>query len=223
MGAGDFWNNQEHAQSVVQQVKSLKNWVDPFESLVAQVRSARELAELLDVEPDAEMNAELEAEIERIAPALEEFRLRSLLSHPDDYRDVQLEIAAGAGGTEAQDWAQMLMRMYTRWAERKGYAVEIVDLSEGEGAGIKGAVLEIKGLYAYGYLKAESGVHRLVRISPFDAQARRHTSFASVFTYPVVATDINIEIRDEDLRIDDYHPPGAGGRHLINTTPPGRV
>ena len=223
MGAGDFWNNQEHAQSVVQQVKSLKNWVDPFESLVAQVRSARELAELLDVEPDAEMNAELEAEIERIAPALEEFRLRSLLSHPDDYRDVQLEIAAGAGGTEAQDWAQMLMRMYTRWAERKGYAVEIVDLSEGEEAGIKGAVLEIKGLYAYGYLKAESGVHRLVRISPFDAQARRHTSFASVFTYPVVDTDINIEIRDEDLKIDVYRASGAGGQHVNKTSSAVRI
>ena len=223
MGAGDFWSNQEHAQSVVQQVKGLKNWVDPFESLVSRVHGARELAELLDVEPDVEMDAELEAEVERIAPELEEFRLRSLLSHPDDFRDVQLEIAAGAGGTEAQDWAQMLMRMYTRWAERKGYAIEIVDLSEGEEAGIKGAVLEIKGLYAYGYLKAESGVHRLVRISPFDAQARRHTSFASVFTYPVVDTDINIEIRDEDLRIDVYRASGAGGQHVNKTSSAVRI
>jgi len=223
MGSGDFWNNQEHAQSVVQQVKSLKNWVDPFESLVAQVRSARELSELLDVEPDVEMNADLEREIDKLGPALEEFRLRSLLSHPDDYRDVQLEIAAGAGGTEAQDWAQMLMRMYTRWAERKGYTVEVVDLSEGEEAGIKGAVLEIKGLYAYGYLKAESGVHRLVRISPFDAQARRHTSFASVFTYPVVDTDINIEIRDEDLKIDVYRASGAGGQHVNKTSSAVRI
>ena len=223
MGAGDFWSNQEHAQSVVQQVKGLKNWVDPFESLVSRVHGARELAELLDVEPDVEMDAELEAEVERIAPELEEFRLRSLLSHPDDFRDVQLEIAAGAGGTEAQDWAQMLMRMYTRWAERKGYAIEIVDLSEGEEAGIKGAVLEIKGLYAYGYLKAESGVHRLVRISPFDAQARRHTSFASVFTYPVVDTDINIEIRDEDLKIDVYRASGAGGQHVNKTSSAVRI
>ncbi len=223
MGAGDFWSNQEHAQSVVQQVKGLKNWVDPFESLVSRVHGARELAELLDVEPDVEMDAELQAEVERIAPELEEFRLRSLLSHPDDFRDVQLEIAAGAGGTEAQDWAQMLMRMYTRWAERKGYAIEIVDLSDGEEAGIKGAVLEIKGLYAYGYLKAESGVHRLVRISPFDAQARRHTSFASVFTYPVVDTDINIEIRDEDLKIDVYRASGAGGQHVNKTSSAVRI
>jgi len=223
MGANDFWNNQELAQSVVQQVKALKNWVEPFESLVARVASARELAELLDAEPDAEMDAELEAEVERIGPALEEFRLRSLLSHPDDFRDAQLEISAGAGGTEAQDWAQMLMRMYTRWAERKGYSIEIVDLSEGEEAGIKGAVLEVKGLYAYGYLKAESGVHRLVRISPFDAQARRHTSFASVFIYPVVDTDINIEIRDEDLKIDVYRASGAGGQHVNKTSSAVRI
>jgi peptide chain release factor 2 len=223
MGASDFWNSQEHAQAVVRQVKALKNWVEPFEALVARVLSARELAELLDVEPDPEMDAELAAEVERIGPELEEFRLRSLLSHPDDFRDAQLEISAGAGGTEAQDWAQMLMRMYTRWAERKGYAIEVVDLSEGEEAGIKGAVLEIKGLYAYGYLKAESGVHRLVRISPFDSQARRHTSFASVFIYPVVDTDINIEIRDEDLKIDVYRASGAGGQHVNKTSSAVRI
>src|SRR5512144_1982752 len=218
MGAADFWNNQELAQSVVQQVKALKNWVDPFEALVARVQSAKELAELLDAEPDEQMDADLAAEIERIAPELEEFRLRSLLSHPDDYRDVQLEIAAGAGGTEAQDWAQMVMRMYTRWAERKGYTIDILDLSEGEEAGIKGAVLEIKGMYAYGYLKAESGVHRLVRISPFDSQARRHTSFASVFIYPVVDEEINIEIRDEDIRMDVFRASGAGGQHVNKTS-----
>src|SRR4051812_16628136 len=223
MGAPDFWSNQEAAQTTVQQVKSLKNWLDPYEQLMSRVRSARELSELLDAEPDAEMIAELDGEVARIADGLEEFRLRSLLSHPDDFRDAQLEISAGAGGTEAQDWASMLMRMYTRWAERKGYTVEIVDLSEGEEAGIKGAVLEIKGLYAYGYLKAESGVHRLVRISPFDAQARRHTSFASVFIYPVVDTDINIEIRDEDLKIDVYRASGAGGQHVNKTSSAVRI
>jgi peptide chain release factor 2 len=223
MGAGDFWNNQERAQEIVQQVKALKNWVDPFEGLVARVATARELSDLLDVEPDAEMEADVAAEVERIGVEMEEFRLRSLLSHPDDFRDAQLEISAGAGGTEAQDWAQMLMRMYTRWAERKGYTVETVDLSEGEEAGIKGAVLEIKGLYAYGYLKAESGVHRLVRISPFDSQARRHTSFASVFVYPVVDTDINIEIREEDLRIDVFRASGAGGQHVNKTSSAVRI
>jgi peptide chain release factor 2 len=223
MGSPDFWNSQESAQDVVQQVKALKNWVEPFESLVARVQSTRELAELLDVEPDAEMESEVGREVSRLGEELEEFRLRSLLSHPDDFRDAQLEISAGAGGTEAQDWASMLMRMYTRWAERKGYTIEIVDLSEGEEAGIKGAVLEIKGLYAYGYLKAESGVHRLVRISPFDSQARRHTSFASVFIYPVVDTDINIEIRDEDLKIDVYRASGAGGQHVNKTSSAVRI
>ena len=223
MGSADFWNNQESAQGIVQQVKALKNWVEPFESLVARVLSARELNDLLDVEPDAEMSGEVNAEIERFGVDLEEFRLRSLLSHPDDFRDAQLEISAGAGGTEAQDWAQMIMRMYTRWAERKGFSVDIVDLSEGEEAGIKGAVLDIKGLYAYGYLKAESGVHRLVRISPFDSQARRHTSFASVFIYPVVDTDINIEIRDEDLKIDVFRASGAGGQHVNKTSSAVRI
>ncbi len=223
MGSADFWNNQESAQAIVTQVKSLKNWVDPFEALVGRTTSAIELAELLDAEPDAEMDAELAAEIERLGADLEEFRLRSLLSHPDDFRDAQLEISAGAGGTEAQDWAQMIMRMYTRWAERKGYSVEIVDLSDGEEAGIKGAVLDIKGQFAYGYLKAESGVHRLVRISPFDSQARRHTSFASVFVYPVVDTDINIEIRDEDLKIDVFRASGAGGQHVNKTSSAVRI
>ena len=223
MGSADFWNNQESAQEIVHQVKALKIWVEPFEGLIARARSTTELHELLDLEPDAEMDAQLAPEIERLGTELEEFRLRSLLSHPDDFRDAQLEISAGAGGTEAQDWAQMLMRMYTRWAERKGYTIEILDLSEGEEAGIKGAVLEIKGLYAYGYLKAESGVHRLVRISPFDSQARRHTSFASVFIYPVVDTDINIEIREEDLRIDVYRASGAGGQHVNKTSSAVRI
>src|SRR6478609_10983677 len=218
MGSPDFWNNQESAQQVVQQVKALKNWVEPFEGLSARVQSARELSELLDVEPDAEMEAEVSREVSRMGDELEEFRLRSLLSHPDDFRDAQLEISAGAGGTEAQDWASMLMRMYTRWAERKGYAIEILDLSEGEEAGIKGAVLEIKGPYAYGFLKAEAGVHRLVRISPFDAQARRHTSFASAFVYPVVDNEINIEIRDEDIRMDVFRASGAGGQHVNKTS-----
>jgi peptide chain release factor 2 len=223
MGAPEFWTHQDSAQTTVQQVKALKNWLDPFEQLVGRIASARELNELLDAEPDAEMIAELDGEMARIGEGLEEFRLRSLLSHPDDFRDAQLEISAGAGGTEAQDWAQMLMRMYTRWAERKGFTVEIIDLSEGEEAGIKGAVLEIKGLNAYGYLKAESGVHRLVRISPFDSQARRHTSFASAFVYPVVDTDINIEIRDEDLKIDVFRASGAGGQHVNKTSSAVRI
>ncbi|HEX7942006.1 MAG TPA: peptide chain release factor 2, partial [Gemmatimonadaceae bacterium] len=157
-------------------------------------------------------------ELEALDEEIPRFELRALLAGPDDHRDAMLEISAGAGGTEAQDWASMLMRMYTRWAERRGYSYEILDLSEGEEAGIKGAMLEIEGEYAYGFLRGEAGVHRLVRISPFDAQARRHTSFASVFVYPVVDDEINIEVRDEDIRMDVFRASGAGGQHVNKTS-----
>jgi peptide chain release factor 2 len=218
MSAPGFWNDQQGAQTVVQQVKAVKGWVESFDSIGARVKSVSELEEMLAAEPDDEVSAEVERETAALGEEIEAFRLRSLLSGPDDYRDAQLEISAGAGGTEAQDWAQMLMRMYTRWAERRGYTVEILDLSEGEEAGIKGAVLEIKGLYAYGFLKAEAGVHRLVRISPFDAQARRHTSFASAFVYPVVDNEINIDVRDEDIKMDVFRASGAGGQHVNKTS-----
>ena len=218
MAAPGFWNDQQNAQSVVQQVKNLKGWVEPFDAIEARVTSARELEEMLAAEPDVEMSSELDRDVATLGRDTEAFRLRSLLSGPDDFRNAQLEISAGAGGTEAQDWASMLMRMYTRWAERKGYSVDILDMSDGEEAGIKGAVLEIKGTYAYGFLKAEIGVHRLVRISPFDAQARRHTSFASVFVYPVVNEEINVEIRDEDIRMDVFRASGAGGQHVNKTS-----
>jgi peptide chain release factor 2 len=218
MSAAGFWNDQSRAQGVIQRVKSLKSWIDPFMSIDARVASARELDEMLSAEPDDALEREVDSEVAAIATDLDAFRLRTLLNGPDDFRDAQLEISAGAGGTEAQDWAQMLMRMYTRWAERRGYSVDILDLSEGEEAGIKGAVLEIKGMNAFGFLKAESGVHRLVRISPFDSQARRHTSFASVFIYPVVNEEINIEIRDEDIRMDVFRASGAGGQHVNKTS-----
>jgi peptide chain release factor 2 len=218
MSAPGFWENQQKAQGVVQQVKAVRGWVEPFDAVNGRVESARELEEMLEAEPDEELAAEVERETNALETEIEQLRLKSLLSGPDDFRDAQLEISAGAGGTEAQDWASMLMRMYTRWAERKGYAIEILDLSEGEEAGIKGAVLEIKGPYAYGFLKAEAGVHRLVRISPFDAQARRHTSFASVFAYPVVNEEINIEIRDEDIKMDVFRASGAGGQHVNKTS-----
>ena len=218
-----FWNAQERARDVVQEVKTLKNWVEPHERLSSRITGARELLELLEVEPDEGMQADVAREVSAIGEELDAFELRSLLQGRDDFRDAQLEIAAGAGGTEAQDWAQMLMRMYTRWAERKGFAIDILDLSEGEEAGIKGAVLEIRGMYAYGFLRPETGVHRLVRISPFDSQARRHTSFASVFVYPVVNEEINIEIRDEDLKIDVYRASGAGGQHVNKTSSAVRI
>ncbi|GMV08411.1 MAG: peptide chain release factor 2 [Gemmatimonadetes bacterium SCN 70-22] len=216
-GAG-FWDDQERARDVVQRVKALKAWVEPFDRLEGRVRSAQELGDLLTAEPDEEMARELDQEASAIEGDLRAYELRSLLQGADDWRDAQIEIAAGAGGTEAMDWAQMLLRMYTRWAERHGFGIEVLDMSDGEEAGIKGAVLEIKGQYAYGFLRPETGVHRLVRISPFDSNARRHTSFASVFVYPVVNEEINIEIRDEDIKMDVFRASGAGGQHVNKTS-----
>jgi len=218
MSVSGFWDAQERAQELVQELKLLKGWIDPFDKLWGRVESALELDQMLEGEPDAEMISEVARETAALHEDVEAFKLRSLLQGRDDFRDAQVEISAGAGGTEAQDWAQMLMRMYTRWAERRGYAVDIIDLSEGEEAGIKGAVLEIRGMYAYGFLRPEAGVHRLVRISPFDSQARRHTSFASIFVYPVVDTEINIEIRDEDIKMDVFRASGAGGQHVNKTS-----
>jgi len=218
MAEPGFWSDQQSAQAVVQQVKSLKSWIDPFERIEGRLSSAQDLETMLATDPDDELSRELDSEVASVAEELEALRLRSLLSGPDDFRDAQLEISAGAGGTEAQDWAAMLMRMYERWAQRKGYSIEVLDQSDGEEAGIKGAVIEIKGPYAFGFLKAETGVHRLVRISPFDAQARRHTSFASVFVYPVVNEEINIEIRDEDIKMDVFRASGAGGQHVNKTS-----
>lgn len=218
MSATGFWDDQDEARAVVQEVKVLKGWVEPYDRITGRVNSALELEELLAEEPDAGMSADLDTELRTIESELDAFELRSLLRGPDDFRDAQLEISAGAGGTEAQDWAEMIMRMYTRWGERHGYTVDILDMSEGEEAGIKGAVLEIKGENAYGFLHPESGVHRLVRISPFDSQARRHTSFASVFVVPVVNTEINIDVRDEDIRMDVFRASGAGGQHVNKTS-----
>ena len=223
MADAGFWSNQEQAQQVVMEVKELKGWVDTYDKLVARAAGARELDELLESDPDPAMIAELDREVESVEADVAGLELRSLMRGRDDFRDAQVEISAGAGGTEAQDWAMMLMRMYTRWAERRGYSVEILDLSNGEEAGIKGAVLEIKGPYAFGFVRAETGVHRLVRISPFDSQARRHTSFASVFVYPVVNEEINIEIRDDDLKIDVFRASGAGGQHVNKTSSAVRI
>ncbi len=218
MADGAFWNNQERAREVVQRTKSLRIWTEPYDKLWNRLQGALEMDALLEGDPDPDMIAEVANETTAIHDETEAFKLKSLLQGPDDWRDAQVEISAGAGGTEAQDWAQMLMRMYTRWAERRGFSVEILDMSDGEEAGIKGAVLEIKGQYAYGFLRPEAGVHRLVRISPFDSQARRHTSFASIFVYPVVDNEINIEIRDEDVKMDVFRASGAGGQHVNKTS-----
>jgi peptide chain release factor 2 len=213
-----FWANSDRARTVVQEIKQLKGWVTPAEDITSRVADARALAEMLDTEPDAGMAAELEAEAARLEEAVGAFQLRTMLRGPDDARDALLTIHPGAGGTESQDWAEMLMRMYVRWAERHGYQVSILDLLPGEEAGIKSVTIEIKGEYAYGYLKAEKGVHRLVRISPYDSQARRHTSFASVFVYPDIDDTIEVDLREEDIKMDVFRASGAGGQHVNKTS-----
>ncbi len=186
--------------------------------MLGDLQTAEELAA-----DDAELAAELDKTHAEFAKKLDDFELRTLLSDRDDPRDAILSIHPGAGGTESQDWAQMLMRLYLRWSEREGFTADIIDEQAGDEAGLKSATIEIKGDYAYGYLKSESGVHRLVRISPFDSNQRRHTSFASVFVYPEVGEDIEIEIKPDDLRIDTYRASGAGGQHVNKTSSAVRI
>jgi len=213
-----FWANQDRARQLVQEMKALKGWVAPADEITRRLQDARGLSELIEAEPDEVMAAELERELGAIEADLRAYELKSMLQGPEDRRDALLTIHPGAGGTESQDWAEMLMRMYVRWAEQHGYQVTVLDLLPGEEAGIKSAAVEIKGEYAYGFLKAEKGVHRLVRHSPFDSQARRHTSFASVFVYPEVDDDIEIDLREEDIKMDVFRASGAGGQHVNKTS-----
>jgi peptide chain release factor 2 len=213
-----FWEDQQQARNVVQELKSIRLLLDPAVELERRLGDARALAELAEEHPEEHLDQELEPELERLGRELDALETRSLFGEPDDPRDAILTIHPGAGGTESQDWAEMLMRMYRRWAERKGYTVTVLDLLPGEEAGIKSATLEIQGPYAYGHLKAEKGVHRLVRISPFDAQARRHTSFASVFVYPAVDETIEVDLREEDIEMEVFRASGAGGQHVNKTS-----
>ncbi len=213
-----FWSNPERARALVREVKKLKSWVVPAKAIRARVTDGRGMNELLSAEPDEGLATELAAEVESIANTLESFELKTLLRGPDDPGDAILTIHPGAGGTESQDWAEMLSRMYRRWAERKGYQISVLDLIPGEEAGIKSISMEIKGEYAYGFLKAEKGVHRLVRISPYDSQSRRHTSFASVFVYPDIDDTIEVDLREEDIKMDVYRASGAGGQHVNKTS-----
>ena len=217
MAAPEFWNDQEKARSVIDESNRLKSWVEPWAELSSSVEELDALVELLELEEDADLMAEFGKGLEKLASGVQELELRTMLQGDDDHLEAIVTIHPGAGGLESQDWAEMLMRMYTRWAERRGFTVGVLDLQPAEEGGIKNATLEIKGESAYGYLKAEGGVHRLVRISPFDAQSRRHTSFASVFVYPVVDDEIEIDIDEGDLRIDTYRASGAGGQHVNKT------
>jgi peptide chain release factor 2 len=212
-----FWENPETSQQVLKRRAQLSRGVDGYRKLAKRLADINDLAELLDVEEDPAMEEEALADLRALSAETEKVELAAMLSGEHDADHAILEIHAGAGGTEAQDWAEILMRMYLRWAERRGFKTEVADLLPGEEAGVKSATVFVAGEYAYGYLKAEMGVHRLVRISPFDANKRRHTSFSSVAVMPEIGDDINVEIREEDLKIDTYRSSGAGGQH-VNTT-----
>ncbi len=212
-----FWDDPDAARGVIAESNRLKSWIEPWKKLETKAEELLELAQLLREDPDPELEREWRRELPRLEEGVADFELRTMLQGEDDHRNAILTIHAGAGGTESQDWAEMLLRMYRRWAERRGYDVTLLDLQPGEEAGIKGASVEILGESAFGFLKAEKGVHRLVRISPFDSQARRHTSFASVFVYPEVDEDVEIEIDESDLRVDTFRASGAGGQHVNKT------
>nr|GGG67303.1 peptide chain release factor 2 [Virgibacillus oceani] len=213
----DFWDNQTAAQKVINESNGLKGYVTAFEDLEERLDNIEVSYELVKEEDDHELYAELESETTELRQNINEFELQMLLSEPYDANNALLELHPGAGGTESQDWASMLLRMYQRWAEDKDFKVETLDYLPGEEAGVKSVTLLIKGHNAYGYLKAEKGVHRLVRISPFDSSGRRHTSFVSCDVMPEFNDDVEIDIKTEDLKIDTYRSSGAGGQH-VNTT-----
>ncbi len=206
----EFWNNPEVAQKVMQEIAKLNSEIDKWRALDQRINDALELAQMNDPDLEIEMSRETQA----LTQIVERMSLQAMLAGPYDGENAILAIHAGAGGTEAQDWAAMLERMYLRWAQANSYKVELLERSEGEEAGLKSVMFSFKGDHAYGYLQSESGVHRLVRISPFDGSARRHTSFAKVELWPDIQENINIEINDKDLRVDTYRAGGAGGQNV---------
>lgn len=217
MAEPDFWDNIERAQSILQASKSLRAKLERFLSLTSRFEDFKVLMEMCEDDDDRSLLPEIDSEYREITAELEDFRIETLLSGEYDKNNAILTLHAGAGGTEAQDWVSMLLRMYTRWAEKKGFKVETIDYLAGDEAGIKSVTLMITGENAYGYLKSEMGVHRLVRISPFDAAGKRHTSFASCEVLPELTPDQDVEIRMEDLKIDTYRSGGAGGQYVNKT------
>ncbi|MEZ5826178.1 MAG: peptide chain release factor 2 [Geminicoccaceae bacterium] len=213
----DLWNDADKAQELMRERTRLATSVDNQKAMEQRLADSLELAEMAELENDEATLDEIEADLADLKIITDRLQLESLLSGEADGLNAFLQVNAGAGGTESQDWAEMLLRMYVRWAESKGYKLEWIEESEGEEAGIKSATVKMQGDNAYGWLKTEAGVHRLVRISPFDPAARRHTSFASVWVYPEIDDSIQIEIEDKDLRIDTYRASGAGGQHVNRT------
>lgn len=221
--AADFWGEPAGAQRILKQINAEEKMIAGFERLVRKAEEVQGLLDLAAEEKDEATREETEREIQTLAGELSGFELVALLSSEDDAKNAILTIHPGAGGTESQDWAQMLLRMYTRFLERRGFKAEMLDYQAGDEAGIKDVTLEVTGDYAYGYLKSESGVHRLVRISPFDANKRRHTSFASVFVLPEIEDRADIEIKDEEIKLDTFRASGAGGQHVNKTSSAVRI
>jgi len=217
VGAPDFWNDNVAAQKVQQQRAALQRSVNLWKDLKKESEDLGAILDLIAEDEDASLTAEAEVAANDLVKKLDDAELKAMLSEPSDGNGAIMAINSGAGGTESQDWAEMLLRMYVRWGEREGYKTEILDQQYGDEAGIKSATIHFAGDYAFGYLKAEIGVHRLVRISPFDSNKRRHTSFASVFVYPEVEEDAKIEINESDLKIDKFRSSGPGGQG-VNTT-----
>ncbi|RNF34256.1 peptide chain release factor 2 [Paracoccus methylarcula] len=215
--AGDLWSDPARAQKLMRERQALVDAIDTYKRIEGDLTANAEMVELAEAEGDEELVTEAEGNLKALAEMAAQKELEALLNGEADANDTFLEINAGAGGTESCDWAAMLARMYVRWAEKKGYEVELMSESAGDEAGIRSAAYKITGHNAYGWLKSESGVHRLVRISPFDSSARRHTSFSSVWVYPVVDENIEITVPDNEIRIDTYRSSGAGGQH-VNTT-----
>lgn len=210
----NFWSDQKSAQKILQEIKSLQLWISAWNEVNNKAIGVAEFIELASMEEDESILPEIQNELSSLTNKIDELEFKTMLSGKDDDKNCILSIHSGAGGTEAQDWADMLLRMYIRYAERSGFSASIVDMLEGDGAGIKSATVEIIGENSYGFMKAENGVHRLVRISPFDANKKRHTSFASVFVIPEIDDTIEIEINPADLRIDTYRSGGKGGQNV---------
>ena len=217
ISAPDFWNNPEGGQAIMQEKKRLESKVDKYNALAGKMEDLEVMIELAKEEPDADLEQDIVDTLAEITKELDAFELETILNGEYDDNNAILSIHPGAGGTESQDWAEMLYRMYVRWAERHGYKVEVLDYLDGDEAGIKSVTMLIEGENAYGYLKSEKGVHRMVRISPFDASGRRHTSFTAVEVMPEVENDTTIEIDDKDLKVDTYRSSGAGGQHVNKT------
>lgn len=219
----DFWNDNDKATEMLKERTRISDLIDAWQSIYTEIEDAETLLELAREEGDKEVEQEVDVQLQKLDKRIRSFSIEIMLDDVDDSKNAIVSINAGAGGTDSQDWAEKLFRMYTRWIAKKGYKLQIIDYQDGDEAGLKGATLSVSGTNCYGYMKVESGVHRLVRISPFNASGKRHTSFASVFVYPELKDDIQIDIEEGDLRIDVYRASGAGGQHVNKTSSAVRI